>query len=66
MRREGESLFLDVPEAVRAALIRSGVPPERCRLDGRCTACHPELFYSHRRDGPRTGRMAGIIGILEG
>lgn len=66
VRREGESLFLDVPEAVRAALIRSGVPPERCRLDGRCTACHPELFYSHRRDGPRTGRMAGIIGILEG
>jgi hypothetical protein len=23
-----------------------------------CTACHPDLFYSHRRDRGRTGRHA--------
>ncbi len=28
---------------------------------GLCTICTPpELFFSHRRDGPRTGRQAGI------
>jgi YfiH family protein len=25
-----------------------------------CTSCNPELFYSHRRDGERTGRQGGI------
>lgn len=28
-----------------------------------CTACNPEQFYSHRRDGPITGRQ-GVIGYV--
>jgi copper oxidase (laccase) domain-containing protein len=27
------------------------------------TKCNPELFYSHRRDGERTGRQAGLVWI---
>jgi polyphenol oxidase len=27
---------------------------------GLCTICHPELFFSHRRDRGVTGRQAGI------
>ncbi len=27
-----------------------------------CTACHPELFYSHRKSGGRTGRQGAIAG----
>lgn len=26
----------------------------------RCTYCEPELFFSHRRDGERAGRHAGV------
>ena len=26
-----------------------------------CTSCHPELFFSHRRDKGVTGRQAGVI-----
>jgi polyphenol oxidase len=26
-----------------------------------CTSCNPELFFSHRRDGPKTGRQAGLV-----
>ena len=26
-----------------------------------CTSCEAELFYSHRRDGERTGRQAGLV-----
>lgn len=26
-----------------------------------CTSCHPELFFSHRRDNGVTGRQAGVI-----
>jgi YfiH family protein len=25
-----------------------------------CTACHPQLFFSHRRDGARTGRQGAL------
>jgi copper oxidase (laccase) domain-containing protein len=28
---------------------------------GLCTICHPELFFSHRRDDGITGRQAGIV-----
>ena len=28
-----------------------------------CTACNPELFFSHRRDGGLTGRQ-GVIGLV--
>lgn len=30
-----------------------------------CTACHPELFYSHRQSGGKTGRQ-GAIGSITG
>jgi len=32
------------------------------RLD-LCTRCHPELFFSHRRDGRARGAQ-GVIGAL--
>jgi polyphenol oxidase len=49
---------LDLPAAAEALLRQAGVPEvERADL---CTSCNPELFYSHRRDGEKTGRQAGI------
>jgi copper oxidase (laccase) domain-containing protein len=42
----------------RGLLARAGVTAvESADL---CTKCNPELFYSHRRDGERTGRQAGL------
>ncbi len=29
-----------------------------------CTACHPELFYSHRQSGGKTGRQSAIAAIV--
>jgi copper oxidase (laccase) domain-containing protein len=28
-----------------------------------CTSCEPGLFFSHRRDGERTGRQGGLVWI---
>jgi YfiH family protein len=54
---------LDLGAVAEALLRRSGVDEvERADL---CTSCNPELFYSHRRDGEKTGRQAGIA-WLEG
>lgn len=64
-RRAGR-LFLDVAQAAFERLVEVGLLPSRIWLDGRCTACHPELFFSYRRDGPPSGRMAGLVVRLEG
>jgi YfiH family protein len=52
---------LDLWSATEQALRSAGVA-EVSRLD-LCTACHPELFFSHRRDGGRTGRQ-GLIAYV--
>lgn len=51
--------MLDLPEVARRLLERAGV--ERVEISDLCTRCRPELFFSHRGQGPETGRQAGII-----
>ncbi len=55
--------MLDLPAVARALLERAGVTA--VQTADLCTKCNPELFYSHRRDGPKTGRQCGIA-WLEG
>ena len=56
--------FLDLPETLKHRLRGKGVQEDRIEDDGRCTICSPELFHSYRRDGERSGRMMGVIGLL--
>jgi purine-nucleoside/S-methyl-5'-thioadenosine phosphorylase / adenosine deaminase len=52
---------LDLWDATERALREAGVEwIERADL---CTACHPELFFSHRRHRGITGRQ-GVIGYI--
>jgi polyphenol oxidase len=53
--------MLDLPAVAKALLERAGVT--RIESAHLCTKCNPELFYSHRRDGERTGRQAGLAWI---
>ena len=49
---------LDLYGATEKALLAAGCARvERVEM---CTSCHPDLFFSHRRDGARTGRQ-GIV-----
>ena len=52
---------LDLRHAAHLALERAGV--EHVEDVDLCTACHPELFFSHRRDRGVTGRQAGVVWI---
>jgi polyphenol oxidase len=52
---------LDLPLAVGRALEEAGIGS--VEHAGICTACHPELFFSHRRDNGVTGRQ-GVIGYV--
>lgn len=55
----GRGPRLDLWAANERALRDAGVV--RVAALRRCTACEPRLFYSHRRDGARTGRMVGFV-----
>lgn len=53
--------ILDLWSAAERALRRAGVAKvERVDL---CTRCNPDLFFSHRRSGPRRG-VQGVIGAV--
>lgn len=53
-----EGRMLDLTAVAARLLERAGVTDvDTIEL---CTSCHPELLYSHRRDGERTGRQAGL------
>lgn len=41
----------DLPAAVGALLQQAGVPAPQIDCARLCTKCHPELFFSYRRDG---------------
>lgn len=62
-RREGSGYALDLAAVARDQLVAAGVRPahiEACEL---CTSCNRDLFFSYRRDGISSGRMAAVIGI---
>jgi YfiH family protein len=56
--REGR---LDLWSAAEQALRAAGC--EQVERTDLCTYCHPELFFSHRRDRGRTGRQGVVASI---
>jgi YfiH family protein len=54
---------LDLLAANRWQLADAGVPECNIHSSALCTACHTEMFFSHRAERGRTGRLIGVIGI---
>ncbi len=50
--------YLSLPDAIRIDLERAGVEVHDLGL---CTGCRPDLFYSHRKQGPLTGRNLASV-----
>ncbi len=57
----GQQSRVDLWLANAQILRQAGLARERIEVLGRCTACDPERFFSHRRDIGRTGRMVGFV-----
>ena len=54
--------MLDLGLLVRAELAASGIPAAALgALADACTCCDARRFHSHRRDGPRAGRLQHFI-----
>ena len=52
---------VDLRRAARMQLLNSGLRGENVDSTDRCTVTHREEFFSHRREGGITGRMAAVI-----
>lgn len=54
---------VDLTLANTLALIAEGVAPDSIIQSRLCTACRTDLFFSHRVEGPQTGRIAAVIAL---
>ncbi|KAM6292794.1 purine nucleoside phosphorylase LACC1 [Porphyrio hochstetteri] len=71
---DSASPFIDIRRATRILLESGGILPENIQDDSVvdqnqyvtfCTACHPDKFYSHFRDGTNFGTQIGFISIKD-
>lgn len=62
----GGKALLNLKELNRHIMIRSGIRPENVTRTDWCTSSRTDLFFSHRQENGRTGRMASWIGLKEG
>ncbi|SDZ17151.1 conserved hypothetical protein [Evansella caseinilytica] len=54
---------LDLKLLNKLLLVAAGVPPENILVSSYCTSCESGMFFSHRRDHGKTGRMLSFIGM---
>ncbi len=52
---------VDLQGAIRVQLAASGLSLASVESLGGCTRCEPERFFSHRRDGAKSGRLMAFI-----
>ncbi|MCY9223298.1 peptidoglycan editing factor PgeF [Bacillus licheniformis] len=62
--KEGE-YRLELKEVNRQLLVHAGIPNGQIEVSSLCTSCERSLFFSHRRDRGKTGRMMSFIGLKE-
>jgi YfiH family protein len=58
-----QNVLLDLKKANRAQLLAAGLGPQNIFVSDLCTACHPNLLFSYRKQGPQSGRHLSVIGI---
>ena len=61
LERRGTKYHVDLAGLNRQWLLRAGVLPEHIEVCGLCTACRPDLFWSHRKMGEARGVQAAMI-----
>lgn len=59
-QRRADGIFADLRAANRQQALQSGIPNDQIAADPPCTACNTQYFFSHRRQGPATGRMWAV------
>jgi polyphenol oxidase len=58
-----KGVLLDLRKANRSQLLSAGLRPQNIHTIGLCTACHPNLLFSYRKQGPASGRLMSVIAL---
>jgi YfiH family protein len=58
-----KNVLLDLHKANHSQLRAAGVPDKNIFISNLCTACRPDLLFSYRKQGAKSGRMMAAIGI---
>ena len=58
--------YVDLKAALMAQLREARLPVDAIEVAPHCTYAQTELFFSHRAEDGRTGRMMGFIGLTNG
>ena len=61
LERRGAKYHVDLAGLNRQWLLHAGVTPEHIDVCGHCTACRPDLFWSHRKMGNARGAQVAMI-----
>ena len=61
IERRGVKWHVDLKGLNRQWLMQAGVLPEHIDESGLCTACRPDLFWSHRKMGEARGVQCAVI-----
>ncbi len=56
------SMYLDLTGIARSQALDAGVNRAWIHSIDMCTSCHPDKFFSYRRDGAAAGRNISLIG----
>lgn len=59
----GPALHLDLVEANRRQLLDAGLSLKNIFVQGDCTSCRTDRYFSHRADHGFTGRSLSVIGV---
>jgi purine-nucleoside/S-methyl-5'-thioadenosine phosphorylase / adenosine deaminase len=58
-----KNVHLDLRKANSSQLAAAGLLARNIYISDLCTACHTGLLFSHRREGPLSGRLMSVIGL---
>ena len=62
--KENGKFSVDLKGINAMRLEQAGLAPDHIAVSGICTACRPELFWSHRKLGTNRGSMAAAIQLV--
>lgn len=61
---ENGKFAVDLKGLIHWQLCQAGLTPDHVDTLSLCTACHPELYWSHRKMGDQRGNQAAMIQLL--
>ena len=60
-----KNVLLDLRAANRSQLLGAGLQDGNIHVSDLCTVCRTDLFFSYRKEGPRSDRLMSVVGIRQ-